>query len=86
VQAIGDTWNYITNSKGEMGVSVAYVSLVWISAAALDYVYFTTSTTAGYVLLPLCFWLTAAAALVYGLWDVNGRASLLPIVEASEAN
>lgn len=79
-QAIADTWNYITNSKGEMGVSVAYVSIVWLSAAALDYSYFTVNTTAGYVLLPLCVWLTAAAALVFSLWDVNGRAPLLPTI------
>ena len=85
VQCIGDTWNYITNAQGKKGVSlVVNLAFVWTSAAAVDALYFQVDRTAGLTLLPMCVWLTIAAALIYAIWDLNGREDLLPYKALSE--
>ena len=83
LQAIGDTWNYINNAERQLGFSVTFNWLcVWTSAAFTNYLYFKTCATAGWVLLPMCVWLTIAAKLVLDIWALNGKQDLLPRVSA----
>lgn len=77
--SIGDTWNYINNKQQKMGFAATVItSGVWTSAACLAAVYYKTVPTAGLIILPLCIWLTIATALVWSIWDLNGREDLLP--------
>ena len=87
MQAIGDTWNYINNTQQKMGfAAVVVTSCVWTSAAALALLYFKTLPAAGFTILPLCIWLTIATALVWSIWDLNGREPLLPLVPLEDGN
>lgn len=83
MQSIGDSWNYITNVQAKLGWSAAWNSLLVLpSAVLLDRVYFETCSKAGLLLLPMVVWLLVANALVWGIWDLNGRQKLLPTLKA----
>ena len=87
LQAIGDTWNYINNTQQQLGfAAVVGTSCVWTSAATQAALYFKTLPAAGCTILPLCIWLTVATALVWGIWDLNGREPLLPRVPLEDAS
>ena len=53
--------------------------MVLLSAILVNAVYFNASTLAGWVLLPMCIWLSVATALVTSIWKINGRAPLYPV-------
>ena len=53
------------------------------SAVIVDRAYFVVCPTAGWLLLPMVVWLCVANALVWGIWDLNGRQRLLPVVKAN---
>lgn len=76
--AIGDVWNHINNVEQRLGVAVPGVFSCLASAIVLDASYFQVNTTAGYVLFPLCVWLTVASALIYSTWELNGKQPLYP--------
>lgn len=79
VQAIGDTWNHVTNIQKNYGLSLLINWLFVLPSAILaNAVYFQTAQTAGWVLFPMCVWLTVAAWLVRDIWRLNGRYPLLP--------
>lgn len=82
MQSIGDTWNYINNHQQRLGVSAVWNTVfVWPSAACVVALYFQTAPTAGYVLSPMVVWLTIANALVWSIWQLNGKQGLLPRVD-----
>ena len=83
LQSIGDTWNYINNAEKQLGFSVVFnFCFVWTSAVLTNVLYFQTYETAGWVLLPMCVWLTVAAKLVRDIRAINGKEPLLPRVSA----
>ena len=60
-------------------MAVPGVVMVLLSAILVNAVYFNASTLAGWVLLPMCIWLSVATALVTSIWKINGRAPLYPV-------
>ena len=79
MQAIGDTWNYVTNTQARLGTSALGAStFVLPSALAVVAAYYTVSPRAALTLLPLPLWLTVANVLVWSIWDLNDRQPLLP--------
>ena len=79
MQAIGDTWNYVTNTQARLGVSAAGVTaFVFSSSVAVVAGYYSAVPTAGLILLPLPLWLCVAQVLTWSIWDLNGRQPLLP--------
>lgn len=85
MQAIGDTWNYVNNTQQKLGfAAIVVTSCVWTSAAGLAFLYFKALPVAGFTILPLCIWLTIATALVWSIWDLNGREDLLPRVPVED--
>jgi len=80
--SIGDTWNYVNNVEKRRGTAVAGVACVWASAVMVCRCYFGVSIQAGWTIFPLCVWLTIASALIYSIWDLNGRAEIIPTKQA----
>jgi benzodiazapine receptor len=83
---VGDTWNCVNNAEQRLGVAVPGVLCCLGSACAATVAYAAASPTAGYVLLPLCLWLSVAAALVADIWRLNnadGRYPLYPTKKAA---
>lgn len=79
MQAIGDTWNYVTNTQARLGSSaLGATTFVLPSAVAVVATYYSVTPQAGLTLLPLPLWLTVAQALAWSIWGLNGRQPLLP--------
>lgn len=79
MQAIGDTWNYVTNTQARLGTSALGVTtFVLPSAFAAVAMYYATNPIAGLTLLPMAIWLTVATVLCWSIWDLNGKQPLLP--------
>mmetsp|Transcript_45417 Transcript_45417/g.95197 ORF Transcript_45417/g.95197 Transcript_45417/m.95197 type:complete len:88 (-) Transcript_45417:454-717(-) len=75
---IGDTWNSINNYEQRRGTAVAGVFLVWLSALAATFSYFTVLPIAGLLLVPMCTWLSIAGCLIWSIWRLNGSDPVLP--------
>ncbi|OUS48030.1 tryptophan-rich sensory protein [Ostreococcus tauri] len=76
--SIGDTWNSINNVEKKLGVAAIGVLFVVGSAYNVVAQYYKVLPTAGYMIAPLAIWLTVATALVWGIWNINGRQVLYP--------
>jgi len=76
--SIGDVWNYLQNNEKKLGVSLLFMFPVWLSSIFVTFAMFSVNPQAGYTILPLPIWLTAAYAIVFSTWNLNGRPTLLP--------
>lgn len=84
--SIGDTWNTVNNVERRLGAAVPGVLCVWASALFAASTYYSVLPMAGQVLLPMCLWITVAAALVTDTWRINntdGAEPLYPYVGAT---
>eukprot|EP00930_Biecheleria_cincta_P004944 TRINITY_DN105873_c0_g1_i1.p1 TRINITY_DN105873_c0_g1~~TRINITY_DN105873_c0_g1_i1.p1 ORF type:complete len:299 (+),score=49.74 TRINITY_DN105873_c0_g1_i1:39-935(+) len=76
---VGDTWNTINNVERRLGAAVPGVLCVWASALLAAYSYYQVRPEAGQLLLPMCLWITVAAALVTDTWRVNNASGDEPL-------
>ncbi|KAJ9519897.1 hypothetical protein QJQ45_014624 [Haematococcus lacustris] len=83
--AVGDCWNHINNVERRLGVAVPGVLCCLASALAVTTAYYSADTQAGLVLAPSAVWIGIASALIYSIWDLNGRAVLYPTKGESRA-
>ena len=78
--AVGDTWNTIFTVERRLGAAVPVVILgPWVSALVVTAFYWQVKPMAGMILAPSCIWLTVAAALVFRIWQLNGKEPLYPV-------
>ncbi|MDY6898567.1 MAG: TspO/MBR family protein [Cyanobacteriota bacterium] len=78
--ALGDTWNTIYTVERRFGAAVPVVILgPWLSALIVTAIYWKVNPIAGIILAPSCIWLTIAAALVFRIWQLNGKEPLYPV-------
>ncbi|KAJ9520005.1 hypothetical protein QJQ45_029953, partial [Haematococcus lacustris] len=83
--AVGDCWNHINNVERRLGVAVPGVLCCLASALAVTTAYYSADAQAGLVLAPSAVWIGIASALIYSIWDLNGRAALYPTKGESRA-
>ena len=82
--ALGDTWNTIFTVQSRLGAALPVVLLGPLtSAIVVTSVYGLTITKAGYLLVPMCIWLTIASLLVFDIWRLNGKEPLYPVKSAA---
>ncbi|MGK7922563.1 MAG: TspO/MBR family protein [Trichodesmium sp.] len=78
--ALGDTWNTIFTVERRLGAAVPVVILgPWLSALIVTIFYWQINPLAGIILAPSCIWLTVAVALVFRIWQLNGKEPLYPL-------
>lgn len=78
--ALGDTWNTIFTVQSRLGAALPVVILgPFISAIGVTAAYGAAIAKAGYLLIPMCVWLTIASLLVFDIWRLNGKEPLYPI-------
>ena len=78
--SLGDTWNTIFTVQSRLGAALPVVLLGPLaSAIAVTSIYGLTIAKAGYLLIPMCIWLTIASLLVFDIWRLNGKEPLYPV-------
>ena len=78
--ALGDTWNTIFTVQSRLGAALPVVILGPLtSAIVVTAAYGNAIAKAGYLLIPMCIWLTIASLLVFDIWRLNGKEPLYPV-------
>ena len=78
--ALGDTWNTIFTVESRLGAALPVVLMgPLMSAIVVTAMYGQTVSLAGYLLIPMCIWLTIASLLVFDIWRLNGKEPLYPM-------
>lgn len=76
--AVGDCWNSVKNAEKRLGVATTGMLFTTTSAYAVVAAYYAALPTAGELLAPSAVWITVAATIVWGTWDLSGRPPLYP--------
>ena len=78
--ALGDTWNTIFTVQSRLGAALPVVLVGPLaSAIVVTAAYGHAIARAGYLLIPMCVWLTIASLLVFDIWRLNGKEPLYPV-------